>query len=309
MAFKIKLATTTELLDKAFKLRHQVFFEEERMLQKAMPDGRFIDRFDTYPTTHTLVALSGAEVVGSFRLVLDSSEGLPADDYYDFRKHIPENSYIMHTSLLCISQTHRNPKLATGLFLMGIYFAISHDVTHVVAPINPKLKNWLIRIGYRAVDDEFTEPHIGTQMLPMLLDIRNLNDVFLKFIQKNQLQDFLLDYERWFYKSGEMMIRAGEIGQEAFLITEGTAQVRVAGTEQKIGELSEGDLFGELALITDEPRSADVIAMTDVQVMVLSKSAFHTRFLKQPEQALQLVKLLGKRTLSLIQQLEQFRSA
>lgn len=304
MAFKIMLATTTDLLDKAFQLRHQVFVEEEALLPPTA-DGRIIDRFDAYPTTHNLVVTDGDEVVGCFRLVLDSSEGVPADAYYDFRQHLPENYALMHTSLLCTAQQYRSPRLTTGLALMATYFAASHKMTHLVAPINPKIAKWLQRIGYKVVGKPFIEPHTGAPMLPLILDMQNLNDLFLHFIRQNQLQDFLRDYQRWFYQPGEMIIRAGDTGEEAFVVIEGTAEVRLADHDNAFDELHEGDIFGELALLTDEPRSADIVAKTCVQVMVLPKAVFMARFVNEPKQALNLLRMLGKRSQALLQKLKQ----
>lgn len=140
MAYKITLANSTALLDQAFKLRHHVFVEQEGLLQ-ATADGRYVDRFDAYPTTRTFVATMGEKVIGTFRVALDSSEGLPADQYYDFRKHVPEDSRLIHTGFFCVSQEHRSPGLNLGLMLMSAYFADSHEVTHICAPINPKLAN------------------------------------------------------------------------------------------------------------------------------------------------------------------------
>ncbi len=304
MAFKIIMAKTPELLDKAFKLRHHVFVEEEGLLQPTS-DGRLVDRFDAYPTTSTLVVTTGEAVVGTFRLCLDSSEGLPADEYYDFHRHVPQDSRLMHGGLFCVSRTYRDPKCTTSLMLMASYFAESHNVTHIVAPINPKIAKLLRRIGFRVIGEEFIEPHTGAAMLPLLLDLRELNDFFLNFIKHNQLQDFLRDYERWFYKTGEVVVQAGEIGQEAFIIIEGSAQVTLPETDRVIAELGAGDVFGELALLTDEPRSADIVATTDLQVMVLSKAVFVSHFLNQPKQALNLLRLMSKRTQSLISQLEE----
>ncbi len=100
-------------------------------------------------------------------------------------------------------------------------------------------------------------------------------------------------------------MQAGEIGQEAFIIIEGSAQVTLPGTDRVIDELGAGDVFGELALLTDEPRSADIVATTDLQVMVLSKAVFVSHFLNQPKQALHLLRLMSTRTQSLMSQLEE----
>ncbi|MDQ6962818.1 MAG: GNAT family N-acetyltransferase [Mariprofundaceae bacterium] len=170
MAYKIMLAKSTVLLDEVYKLRHKVFVEEEGLLQPTH-DGRIIDRFDAYPTTSNLIVIDGDEVVGAFRLVLDSPVGTPADDYFDFRQHVPKDSQLMHSSLLCIAQDHRSTKLTTGLTLMAAYFAEVHGVFHVVAPITPMITTLLKRVGYRMVGEAFIEPHTQATMIPMVLDI------------------------------------------------------------------------------------------------------------------------------------------
>lgn len=48
-----------------------------------------------------------------------------------------------------------------------------------------------------------------------------------------------------------------------------------AGEEVKLIDLQEGDHFGELALITREPRAATVTALTPVVLMALDRDAFH----------------------------------
>jgi len=304
MAYKIMRANTPDLIEQVFKLRHQVFVEQEGIL-KATADGRLIDRFDAYPTSNSFVVVSEDKVVGALRLALDSTEGVPADEYYDFRKHVPENSCILHVGLFCVSEPYRGVGLTMGLMMMSTYFAASNGVTHVFAPINPPIVRLAERVGFKVIGEEFIDAHTGAAMMPLLLDMNQVNDFFLRYIKNNQLQDFLQDYENWYFKAGEEIIRAGTTGKEAFLIIEGTVQVKLAGTDQVLSELGQGEVFGELALLTDEPRSADVVAKTNIQVMVLPKAAFHNRFLNHPEQGLKLLGMMGKRTQSLIHQLEE----
>ena len=56
-------------------------------------------------------------------------------------------------------------------------------------------------------------------------------------------------------------------GREAFVIVDGTAEVRRNG--RKVATLGPGDCFGELALLDHGPRTATVIADTDMTVLVL----------------------------------------
>ena len=302
MAFKIKIADTTALIDKVFRLRHQVFVEEEKSLEKTA-EGRIVDRFDAYPTTSNLILLEDEKVIGSFRLSLDSSEGLPADQYFDFRKHTPKDAKLMHASIFCITKEHRNTKLTMGLILMAAYFAVSNDVTHVLAPINPAIAKLLKRIGFYSVGEQFTYTPLNFDLVPLVMRVSELNDFFLNFIRKNQLQDFLINYENWFYRSGEQIIKAGTVGEEAYILIEGEVRVEVPESDRVISKLGPGAIIGELALLTDQPRSADIFAITEVRMMVLSKKVFIDRFMNSPEESLKLTRTLAQRTQSLIGQL------
>lgn len=63
------------------------------------------------------------------------------------------------------------------------------------------------------------------------------------------------------YKRGEYIVRRGEIGDRMFIIEEGEVIIPIAGEEfDNIVFLSRGNVFGEMALLTNEERSADVVA-------------------------------------------------
>lgn len=303
MATTISIAKTPEIIDKVFKLRHTVFCKEEGLLGEN-PSERLMDRFDAFPTTSNLVVERGGDIVGSLRLSIDSAVGLPADEYYDFRPHVPEGSLIMHCGMFCVSNAHRSPKITTGLMLMATYFGLSNDVTHVVAPINPAIARLLKRVGYQQVGDEFTESHTKARMIPLLLDVKNLSDFFINFVRENKLQDYIGEYERVFFDEGEYVIRGGEKGEHAFIIIEGSVVVKLPGKEVVIDELTKGDVFGELALLFEEPRRADIIATTDLQVMALSKTSFERMFLRDPKKTFQLIQSLAARNKKMMNKLQ-----
>src|SRR5437763_17148784 len=74
------------------------------------------------------------------------------------------------------------------------------------------------------------------------------------------------------YMPGEAIIREGDIGEEFFLISDGEVQVERQG--QEIARLGSGAFFGELALLTGEPRTADAIAAKPVDAYILNKPGF-----------------------------------
>jgi CRP-like cAMP-binding protein len=77
--------------------------------------------------------------------------------------------------------------------------------------------------------------------------------------------------ERTFH-AGETIIRQGEKGIGLYLVLRGTAEVRRSG--QKIASLSAGQFFGEAALLVDEPRTADVFAITEINCFVVNRWDF-----------------------------------
>lgn len=83
-------------------------------------------------------------------------------------------------------------------------------------------------------------------------------------------------FERKTFKQGEIIVREGDVGHDAYIVTTGKCAIyRGKGKEKVvIGELDVGDVFGELAVFASQPRAATVEAATDVSVMVLEKRHF-----------------------------------
>lgn len=74
-------------------------------------------------------------------------------------------------------------------------------------------------------------------------------------------------------EAGAQLVDQGEMGREAFVILSGTAAVKRNG--RKIATLGPGDPVGELSLLDRGPRTASVIATTDVSVFVLDARRFN----------------------------------
>jgi len=73
---------------------------------------------------------------------------------------------------------------------------------------------------------------------------------------------------------GDRIVSQGEEGSELFFIESGTVSVRVGDEEREITTLSQGDYFGETALVQKAPRNATVVAMGDVRLRLLSHDQF-----------------------------------
>jgi CRP/FNR family cyclic AMP-dependent transcriptional regulator len=94
-------------------------------------------------------------------------------------------------------------------------------------------------------------------------------------------------------REGTVMTREGRPGREFFVLIEGTARVTKDG--QKVAELKGGDWFGEIALITNRPRTATVTATSAVDVLVLTDRRFRTVVETMPTIALKVLSSVGER--------------
>lgn len=297
MPIRICVADTPELLEGVYKVRHKVFSEEEGKFEPTS-DGRVIDRFDAYQTSFCLAVIHDENVVGSLRMTTDSTLGTPADESFDFRTHIADDSILFSCGMYCVEKDFRSPRVALALNMMAAYLGVSKGLTHVAAPINPAIARLLKRVGFKQLGDEFLDPHFNLPVLPMLLDISEINDHFLNFVKQNDLHNFLRSYECYIFSKGEKIIKTGEQGDMAYIIVSGEVDI-VNDNDTLLATLKEGDIFGELALFTNDVRSANVVAKTEVKAMTLHKDAFLKHLHENPDQAMKLINTLGQRIKSL----------
>ncbi|AIB11394.1 mechanosensitive ion channel protein MscS [Azospirillum argentinense] len=97
--------------------------------------------------------------------------------------------------------------------------------------------------------------------------------------------------------AGEAVVRQDETGTSLFLVAEGALDVRGAfgGRTLLLDHMGPGDVFGEMSLLTGQPRSASVIANTDAVVYELDKEALDPVLRRRPELAARLADLMGLR--------------
>jgi CRP/FNR family transcriptional regulator, cyclic AMP receptor protein len=84
-------------------------------------------------------------------------------------------------------------------------------------------------------------------------------------------------------EQGRVIVREGEWAYEFFAIEDGTAEVRRG--EQLLAELGPGDFFGEMGLVGDTRRNANVIASSPLKVVVMTAQAFRQTSRELPEVA------------------------
>ena len=99
--------------------------------------------------------------------------------------------------------------------------------------------------------------------------------------------------ETQFFKAGSIVFREGDQASELFVIKSG--QVRIQIGNRTVNELSADNIFGEMALIDSEPRSATAIAITDVELVAVSEKQFLFLVGQTPYFALKVMRVLAQR--------------
>lgn len=118
--------------------------------------------------------------------------------------------------------------------------------------------------------------------------------------ERNEIAERLIEAP---FVHGEAMTRQGAEAHWLYIIKSGEAEVRVVADgnqlSEKVANLPAGAFFGEMGLMTGEPRTATVIATTDVECYRLDKDAFNDILRKRPEIAEDISHILARRRVEL----------
>ena len=98
------------------------------------------------------------------------------------------------------------------------------------------------------------------------------------------------------FPAGSFIVRQGQVGTGLYIILSGSARV-VRGAEE-LAVLSDGDFFGELAVVDQQPRMASVQAETDTSCLALASWDLLALLERDPALSLNLIKALAERVRS-----------
>ena len=87
------------------------------------------------------------------------------------------------------------------------------------------------------------------------------------------------------FQPGQMIFREGDTTQEAYRILKGRVEISIAGEGKAVilAQLGEGDIFGEMAMVDERPRSASAQALEVTECEVLTAENFNEAVLQRPE--------------------------
>jgi CRP-like cAMP-binding protein len=117
----------------------------------------------------------------------------------------------------------------------------------------------------------------------------------LGLLQKEELEILAQEVVPRRFGAGERVITEGEPGNTFYVVAAGRLSVRTGQPETEVADLGPGHCFGEMSLLTGEPRSASVVARNDVLLYEVLRPTFARVLERHPGLAQNLADLLAHR--------------
>ena len=121
---------------------------------------------------------------------------------------------------------------------------------------------------------------------------------FLAPLDDETLRDVASAGRRGRWAKGERMVTELEFGADVFVLLRGEAEVSLegqGGEKEVLGRLGPGEAFGEMSSLTGELRSATVIALGEVEALIVPDEVFDDLRARRPRVAVALVRMMAER--------------
>lgn len=124
-------------------------------------------------------------------------------------------------------------------------------------------------------------------------------------IEPSKLKLLAFTSERLTFAAGQTLFRQGELGDAAYVILDGSADVVVetpAGA-RKVATIGKHQIVGEIAVLCDVPRTATIVAAGTLVTLKVSKENFLRMIAEFPQMSIEILRELARRLESTTQQL------
>jgi len=130
------------------------------------------------------------------------------------------------------------------------------------------------------------------------IEVSSLDGIpFFSDLPRQQVETLLSLCGRAYFAKDDILLEKGSDQHMLYIITKGTVRVALtdgAGRETALVDVGEGEMLGEVALASDAPHSATVVALEPTEVITLKRSALYSLMKQSPELAMQLWQRLAQ---------------
>jgi hypothetical protein len=125
-------------------------------------------------------------------------------------------------------------------------------------------------------------PHALQQEMQIYMKIKLISSIPIFFGCTNDcLKDISTHLEQIYSSPGDMIIKIGDIGEEMFIISHGAVDI-ILESHERVATLHDGQIFGEVALLKEITRTANVQSQTYCDLYKLTKKSFNEITMRYP---------------------------
>lgn len=141
---------------------------------------------------------------------------------------------------------------------------------------------------YRMAREQIYEAKESIRFFEYLKDVEILKPLAIEEIAALSVQ-----IKSQNVRTGKVICTQGEPGQSMGLLMKGEARVEIDGI--RVGDLGGGDVFGEISLLTGQPRSATIMADTPIEMLEIDRVSFKTVLQANPAIAGEIARIVDER--------------
>ncbi|MCZ6744734.1 MAG: cyclic nucleotide-binding domain-containing protein [Alphaproteobacteria bacterium] len=126
-------------------------------------------------------------------------------------------------------------------------------------------------------------------------------------VEPTQLKLLAFTSQRLTFEAGQDLFRLGDVGDSAYIIISGEADVLVdkEGTEVAVAKAGKNEIVGEIAILCNVPRTATIRAVTELTALKIPKDLFFRLIAEFPDMGVQVMAELARRLHRTTQQLTE----
>ena len=307
MSIIVKKASSTQEINDLLSLRFEALIKSGRTPHQLYHHTKKIsDPLDVYTSTRHLIAYENGTATATARLIeFNSSVKLMGlnFDFSEALRSVDGQSYFF--DMLCfLGSEWDNSVLFSEFLSFSALILHSEDISTLFFQCPKEFINVL---------DKFQVVQFGegeqlanqSVLIPCKLDINTFYDQWSLKIKDQEILRFQESFYKSLFLPGEILIMQGERGGSAYLIERGEVEILIEAQDaiKPIGTISEGNLVGEMAMVTGEKRTASVMAKTPTISLAFDRAPFMKLLEQSPQRVIDIFRLFSKRISSANQRL------
>jgi len=307
MSIIVKKATSTQEINDLLNLRFEALVKSGRTPHQLYHYTKKIsDSLDVYTSTRHLIAYENGTATATARLIEFNNTVKLMGLNFDFSealRSVDGQSYFF--DMLCFLESEWDNSVLFSEFLsFSALILHSEDISTLFFQCPKEFLSVLEKFQITQIGEGEKSNH-ESLLVPCKLDIIRYYEEWSLKIKDQEILRFQESFYKSLFLPGEILIMQGERGGSAYLIEQGEVEILIEAQDaiKPIGVISEGNLVGEMAMVTGEKRTASVMAKTPTISLAFDRSPFMKLLEESPQRVIDIFRLFSKRISSANQRL------